>query len=68
MVLSAEGQLHLDGNKRLPGRGAYLCPSLESVQRALKRKCLDRALRQPVPAASLAALQAALVERVTQLR
>jgi len=45
----------IDAACRLPGRGAYLCragasdlPRLECLQKALARKTLRRALRQPV--------------------
>jgi len=37
----------LDERKRLPGRGAYVCPELECLDKAWKKKAFGRALRIP---------------------
>ena len=43
VVHSAGGAVSLDFSGRLPGRGAYLCPSEECLRRARKAKALERA-------------------------
>ena len=62
LALAAHGQVQPDPAQRLPGRGAYICPEAACVQRALRPKVLERALKEPVSPAALAALQAALNE------
>lgn len=42
-------QVQVDPAQKLPGRGAYLCPSPECLRLALKRKSLERALKVKVP-------------------
>jgi len=55
-LVAAGNNIVPDSAGRLPGRGAYLHPSLECLNRAQRRKALARALRVPgaVPAAALA--------------
>jgi predicted RNA-binding protein YlxR (DUF448 family) len=58
----SDGQVRLDAAQRLPGRGAYICPEAACVQRALRPKVLERALKEAVSPAALASLQAELNE------
>lgn len=58
------GALLLDAGQRLPGRGAYLCPTAACAQRALRPKTLERAFRQPVSPADLVPLQAAMTDHL----
>jgi predicted RNA-binding protein YlxR (DUF448 family) len=44
----SEGELVVDGDRRLPGRGTYLCPDAECVARAVGRGAIPRRLRCPV--------------------
>jgi predicted RNA-binding protein YlxR (DUF448 family) len=37
-----------DPGRRLPGRGAYLCPDPECVRKAIRRRGFDRALKAPL--------------------
>jgi uncharacterized protein len=46
-LVAAEGELIPDLGARLPGRGAYLHPSLACLERAQRRKAFSRALRLP---------------------
>lgn len=39
------GTIVLDRRRRLPGRGAYLCPRTQCLAEALRRRRVDRALR-----------------------
>lgn len=60
VVRDESGALQLDPQRRLAGRGAYLCPRRECARRSLKQKSLERALRGPVTPAGGAALEAAM--------
>jgi uncharacterized protein len=46
-VVAAGDQIVPDLAMRLPGRGAYLHPSLACLERAQRRKAFPRALRLP---------------------
>jgi len=58
IVRTPTGQVSLDAAGRSNGRGAYLCPRLECLKAAVKRRALDRALGAPLPPDNLAALEA----------
>ncbi|MDH7569882.1 MAG: YlxR family protein [Armatimonadota bacterium] len=49
VVRTPEGQVVVDRTGKTPGRGAYLCPSRECFEQAVKRKRLSRTLRTAVP-------------------
>jgi len=42
VVRSPEGEVGLDFKGKAPGRGAYVCPSLECLKKAIRSKALDR--------------------------
>ncbi len=44
IVRRPDGTLALDARGKEPGRGAYICPSLQCLQTAIKRKAVERAL------------------------
>lgn len=44
IVKNKEGELNVDTTGKMPGRGAYLCPSVACLERAFKTKALQRAL------------------------
>lgn len=44
VVRDPSGQVHLDLTGKLSGRGAYLCPQEECLERAVKGRQLERAL------------------------
>ncbi|MGQ9524481.1 MAG: RNase P modulator RnpM [Armatimonadota bacterium] len=48
VVRTPDGRVALDPTRKRSGRGAYLCPSLECLQTALKRRSLERALGVPI--------------------
>ena len=48
-VKSPEGVVSLDFKGKMPGRGAYLCPSAECLKRAEKSKALSRAFEVQIP-------------------
>lgn len=49
IVRNKEGEVNLDLSGRMPGRGAYLCRNAACLQRAVKRKSLERAFGAAVP-------------------
>lgn len=57
VVRAADGNLRLDRDGRLPGRGAYVCPRQECLERALKRHGFDRAYKTHIAAAALEQLR-----------
>ena len=50
IVRSPEGEISLDRVGRKPGRGAYLCPSLDCLRAARKAHRLERTFSCAVPA------------------
>ena len=50
IVRSPEGRLSMDSRGKLPGRGAYVCPSRECLAKARKSRALERAFATAVPA------------------
>ena len=49
VVRSPEGAVSLDFKWKMPGRGAYVCPSPECLKKATKSKALERALSAEIP-------------------
>ena len=49
VVRSPQGEIALDRVGKMPGRGAYLCPSAQCLARARKAKRLERALDAQIP-------------------
>ena len=47
-IVKNGGDVVLDISQRLEGRGAYICPSVECLQRAQKQQQLDRALETKI--------------------
>ena len=49
VLKTSEDSIILDGTGRKNGRGAYLCPSMECFQKAVKNKGLERSFKMPIP-------------------
>ncbi len=49
VVRGTDGTVSLDFSGKLNGRGAYICPNMECLQKAQKAKALERSLEVPVP-------------------
>ena len=47
-VKSPEGEVSLDFVGKKPGRGAYICPDVECLNRAIKAKALSRAFKMQI--------------------
>jgi hypothetical protein len=43
------GDISVDPTGKLPGRGAYICASIDCLKKAIKEKRLARALRTEIP-------------------
>lgn len=60
VVRSPEGEISLDLHGKKPGRGAYVCPNPECLQKARKAKRLERVFECAIPAAVYEELEATL--------
>ena len=49
VVRTPEGTVNLDFGGKMNGRGAYICPQMECLKKALKSKALDRSLEVTIP-------------------
>ena len=49
IVKTTQNEICLDETVKKNGRGAYICKSVECLQRALQTKGLERSLKSPVP-------------------
>jgi len=60
LVRTPEGPIVIDPSGKVPGRGAYICPTPECLATALKKKSIERGLRAPVPEQIIEELRAAV--------
>lgn len=49
VVRSPQGEISLDFRGKAQGRGAYVCPSLDCLKKAIRSKAIERAFESPVP-------------------
>ena len=49
VIKTAEDEIILDTTGRKNGRGAYICPESECMQKAIKCKGLERSFKMPIP-------------------
>ena len=49
VLKTGDGEIRLDTTGRKNGRGAYLCYSLECLEKARKNKGLERSLKTEIP-------------------
>lgn len=50
VVRSPEGQVSLDFKGKANGRGAYVCPNMACLKKAMKSKAIERAFEITIPA------------------
>ena len=48
-VKSPDGAVNLDFKGKMPGRGAYLCPNMDCLKKAMKSRALERAFSVQIP-------------------
>ena len=58
VVKTPEGEIVLDTTGKKSGRGAYVCPELQCLQKARKARALERALDVSIPSEVYDALEA----------
>lgn len=49
VVRSPEGDVSLDFGGKKNGRGAYICPNMDCLKKAIRSKSLDRSLEVAIP-------------------
>ena len=49
VVRSPQGELSVDLRGKAPGRGAYVCHSVECLKKALRSHALERSLETSIP-------------------
>ena len=49
VVRSPEGEVSLDFHGKKNGRGAYICPQMDCLKKAIRSKALERSLEVPIP-------------------
>lgn len=49
VLRTPEGEFTLDATGRKNGRGAYVCPSMECLKKAVKSKGLERSFKMAIP-------------------
>ena len=49
VVRSPEGSVSLDFRGKAPGRGAYICPEMACLKKAIRSEALERSLEVPIP-------------------
>ena len=49
VIKTAEDEIMLDASVSKNGRGAYLCPSMECLKKAVKGKGLERSFKMAIP-------------------
>ncbi len=57
VVKSPEGEISLDLSGKKPGRGAYICPARECLQKARKARRLEKAFSCQIPDAVYDAME-----------
>lgn len=49
VIKTAGDEIVLDATGRKNGRGAYLCPSMECLEKAVKSRGLERSFKMAIP-------------------
>ena len=62
IVRTPQESVELDPTGKRSGRGAYICPQKECLQKAIKGKRLEKALEKPISKEMLVTLEQGLVK------
>lgn len=49
MVRTPTGEIELDSTGKRAGRGAYICPDVACLKKAIKSKGLEKSLQRSIP-------------------
>ena len=60
IVKTPEGEICVDATGKTSGRGAYICPDAQCLQKARKSRALERAFETAIPAEVYDAMEAEL--------
>ena len=62
IVRTDEGEYKLDATGKMQGRGAYICPNVECLEKAHKSRGLERSFKTAVPQSVYEELKKELTE------
>lgn len=62
VVRAPDGGVSLDFRGKAPGRGAYICPDMACLRKAIRSKALDRSLEVTIPEEIYARLEQEMEE------
>ena len=62
VVRAPDGSVSRDFRGKAPGRGAYICPDMACLKKALRSKALDRSLEVTIPEEIYARLEQEMEE------
>ena len=65
IVRNTDGLILVDETGRMNGRGAYICPSAECLEKAFKKHGLDRAFKTAVPKEALDGISDYIIKHTT---
>ncbi|WP_330364525.1 MULTISPECIES: RNase P modulator RnpM [unclassified Butyrivibrio] len=57
VIRDTEGEIHLDPSGRANGRGAYVCKDSKCLEKAIKKRGLERSLKVVIPEETLEQLK-----------
>ena len=49
IVRGTDGEVRVDFGGKMNGRGAYICPQMDCLKKAIRSKALDRSLEVTIP-------------------
>ena len=62
VVRAPDGGVSLDFRGKAPGRGAYICPDMSCLKKAIRSKALERSLETAIPEEIYARLEQEMEE------
>ena len=62
VVRAPDGGVSLDFRGKAPGRGAYICPEMACLKKAIRSKALERSLETAIPEEIYARLEQEMEE------
>ena len=62
VVRAPDGSVRLDFRGKAPGRGAYICPDMACLKKAIRSKALERSLEVAIPEEIYARLEQEMEE------
>ena len=62
VVRAPDGGVSLDFRGKAPGRGAYICPDMACLKKAIRSKALERSLEVTIPEEIYARLEQEMEE------